>query len=76
MKSKKKVNNINYSDFTVTGITSVESKTPMKKKKIKHKNINKVSIGKFGNRIVSNRCGRNDLCLCGSGKKYKRCGGV
>ncbi|MBP6520585.1 MAG: SEC-C domain-containing protein [Shewanella sp.] len=23
--------------------------------------------------VVSNTLGRNDICLCGSGKKYKKC---
>jgi uncharacterized protein YecA (UPF0149 family) len=26
------------------------------------------------NKDFKNEIGRNDLCLCGSGKKYKRCG--
>lgn len=47
-----------------------------KKKKIKHGKINLVTKGKYGNRIVLNRCSRNDLCLCQSGKKYKHCIGI
>jgi preprotein translocase subunit SecA len=43
-------------------ITSDFKKNKNKKKQIDPKNLNKI--------------GRNDICPCGSGKKYKKCCGV
>ena len=32
-------------------------------------------LSKDGPKIVKEKIGRNELCLCGSGKKYKKCCG-
>ena len=37
---------------------------------------NQVNNEKPVNRIIAKKIGRNDLCPCGSGKKYKICHGA
>ena len=41
-----------------------------------HNNAEKSPSTKEPNRIISKKIGRNDLCPCGSGKKYKICHGA
>lgn len=42
---------------------------------VETKNLTEKIRIKRGLKIESNKVGRNDLCPCGSGKKYKRCCG-
>jgi preprotein translocase subunit SecA len=41
-----------------------------------NQNNTKPNLSKQPNRIIAKKIGRNDLCPCGSGKKYKVCHGI
>lgn len=43
--------------------------------KIKNKMLNWKKGGKIETEFFIKKIGRNDLCICGSGKKYKNCCG-
>ncbi len=39
---------------------------------LKNLNATSADIYKFANHLKKDKVGRNDLCHCGSGKKYKK----
>ena len=46
--------------------------SPFEKEVENRKNNNKIISKKPTNKL-GKKVGRNDLCICGSGKKYKKC---
>ena len=66
----KKIQNIDYRYFTLSNISSEQKPILYEKGQERAKQ----RIQKF-QRMNNRKIGRNELCPCGSGKKYKKCCG-
>jgi preprotein translocase subunit SecA len=61
-----------YSIYKV-GLATAIAPSIMQKSNIKLNASDEKKISRLNN--LNQKIGRNDLCLCGSGKKYKKCCG-